>query len=299
MTVPSYSDIFHIGHAAIREMWDGPIEIQEKVDGSQISFMLDEDEQLIMRSKGQQLIEGAPSSGMFQPAIDSIKERADLLVPGQIWRGEYLSKPKHNTLAYNRIPAGHVVIFDIQLSLGEFAQPKQRTEMASFLGLESIPSFFSGRMEYDPENLKRFLERESFLGGQKIEGIVAKSYLHFYGGKPMMGKLVSEKFKEVHQKEWKVGNPGKKDVIETLIESYAVEARWNKAIQHLREAGTLTNSPQDIGPLLKEIAADIQKEEEDAIKDALFKWAWPQISRGTSRGFPQWYKDKLLEVDND
>lgn len=297
--IPSYTDIQHVAHKVIEEIWSEPVEIQEKIDGSQISFMLDDNGSLLLRSKGQQLHEGAPDSKMFEQAISSVRERVDLLVPGHVWRGEYLRVPKHNTLNYGRIPRGHIAIFDIELSLGDFAETEQRTEMATFLGYETVPTFYKGVWDKDLSDLKNFLEFDSFLGGQKIEGVVVKCYSKFYNGKPMMGKLVSEEFKEKHTTAWKQGNPGKKDVIENLITIYRVEARWRKAVQHVRERGELTNSPKDIGPLLKEISLDILKEEEDAIKEELFKLAWPQISRGVARGFPDWYKDYLLELDKE
>lgn len=295
MTLHSYSDIMHVAHKAISEIWTEPVEIQEKVDGSQFSFGLDSDGELLMRSKGQQLHEDAPSANMFKEAIESVKERADLLVPGQTWRGEYLRTAKHNTLRYDRTPKGNIVIFDVELSLGEFATVQQRSKMASFLGYETVPTLFTGIWDLDLSDLTQFLELDSFLGGTKIEGIVVKCYNKFYGGKPMMGKLVSDAFKEVHQKEWKKGNPTKGDIVQQLIENYRTEARWRKSVQHMKERGELTNSPRDIGPLLKEISVDVRKEEEEAIKEALFKLAWPQISRGIGGGFPDWYKEYLLE----
>ena len=38
-------------------------------------------------------------------------------------------------------------------------------------------------------------------------------------------------------------------------------ARWNKAIQHLRERGLLEDSPRDIGLILREIPEDVLKED--------------------------------------
>lgn len=293
--VPSYNEIFHVSHKAISEIWDEPVEIQEKCDGSQISFMVDEDGELLIRSKGQQLYEDNPGSKMFFEGIQSIKERKPLLVPGYIYRGEYLRVAKHNTIRYSRIPTDHIIIFDIQIAMGEFASPDQRKELAASLGYEVVPTFYNGVWGHDLVDLKEFLELDSVLGGSKIEGVVVKCYTKFYGGKPMMGKLVSDAFKEKNDKEWKKSNPGKKDKVEELIDMYRTEARWRKAIQHLRDSGSLDNSPRDIGPLLKEVATDVKKEEEDAIKDLLFQWAWPQISRGITRGLPDFYKDYLLE----
>jgi len=52
------------------------------------------------------------------------------------------------------------------------------------------------------------------LGGCKVEGVVVKNYAKQFllGGQPMplmMGKFVSENFKEVNQKTWKGEHTGK------------------------------------------------------------------------------------------
>jgi hypothetical protein len=135
----------------------------------------------------------------------------------------------------------------------------------------------------------------SCLGGVPVEGLVFKNYERFdqYTGKVMMGKHVSEAFKEVHQsKKYKTSN---KDIIETLKERYRTEARWQKAAQHLREIGVLTDHPSDIGSLIQEVTQDVLTECRDEIADALFKWGWKQISRGITSGLPEWYKQKLME----
>ncbi|GAG56068.1 unnamed protein product, partial [marine sediment metagenome] len=91
----------------------------------------------------------------------------------------------------------------------------------------------------------------------------------------------------------KKSNPGRKDVIKQLIDTYKTPQRWNKAIQHLKEAGELEGSPRDIGKLFKEVPKDIRSECEGEIRDALFSAFWPDISRGITAGIPDWYKDKL------
>ena len=141
-----------------------------------------------------------------------------------------------------------------------------------------------------------FLERESILGGCKIEGIVVKNYSVFTKDKKAaMGKYVSEAFKEKHQGEWRKANPTQSDIVETLSAIYSTQARWQKALQHLREAGKLEGSPRDIGLLIQEVPNDILKEEEDQIKQTLFEHFWPKIRRGVTNGLPQWYKDELAK----
>ena len=88
------------------------------------------------------------------------------------------------------------------------------------------------------------------------------------------------------------GRPG---IEAALVSEFHTEACWHKAVQHLTEEGLLEHSPRDIGTLLKELAIDLKAEQEDYIKGRLFKYFWPKIQRGTAAGFPEWYKQQLLE----
>lgn len=54
-------------------------------------------------------------------------------------------------------------------------------------------------------------------------------------------------------------------------------------------------SPQDIGPLLREVQDDIEREERGRIEAALFSWAWQKISRAVIAGLPEFYKEWLAE----
>lgn len=54
-------------------------------------------------------------------------------------------------------------------------------------------------------------------------------------------------------------------------------------------------SPRDIGPLLMEVAVDIEKECKDEILASLWSWAWPHLRRRVAHGLPEWYKERLLE----
>lgn len=113
--------------------------------------------------------------------------------------------------------------------------------------------------------------------------------------KVLMGKFVSEAFKEVHAAEWKSSNPTQGDILQLLGNEYKTPARWQKAILHLSEKGLLKGSPRDIGLLMKEVPADIEKECADEIKERLYRWAWPHLRRMVTAGFAPWYKDELLK----
>lgn len=293
--INSYGSIYALGHKAVATILDGDVELTEKVDGSQISFGFIDGE-LSIRSKGQELHQGA-NNGMFNIAIDQIQKNAHLFQHGWIYRGEYFMKPKHNTLAYERVPLNNIMIYDVEKGAGseEYLLNFERFVVAKAIGFEPIPTFYAG-FGVTLDQIKGYLERDSILGGVKIEGVVVKNYSQFTEDKKIAkAKFVSTEFQEKHQREWKKTNPTRSDIIEELIESLRTEARWRKSVQHLRDDGRLEGSPRDIGNLIKETQNDILKEEEDTIKEALFNHFKGQVLRGVVSGLPEWYKNALAE----
>jgi hypothetical protein len=247
---------------------------------------------LCCRSKGCAQDPDHPD-GMFEAAIETAKAIEGLLCEGWTYRGEFLRVPKHNALAYDRVPKGNIILFDIDTGNQSYLMPNVVADEAADIGLEVVPTLYVGELtSYDM--FEELLATDSILGGQKVEGVVIKNYAHFgRDGKALMGKHVSAKFREVHAKDWKGRHPSGADIKTTLGQRLRSEARWEKAVQHLRDAGRLENSPRDIGPLLKAVNQDIIEEDADRIKEALWKWAWGDISRHTTRGLPEWYKERL------
>jgi hypothetical protein len=295
--IGGYPKVWNLGHAAIKDLFEGDVVVEEKVDGSQFSMMVTESAdggagELRCRSKGQQIVLDAPD-GLFIQAVESAKELATLLYPGWCYRCEYLKKPKHNALAYDRVPAKHLILFDVTTGPESYLSPRERDLEAARLGLEAVPVMYHGRVTSSAE-LAGFLERTSVLGGQKVEGVVIKNHRRFgEDGKALMGKWVSEAFKEVHRRDWKKEQPGSGDILDRLGQDYRSKARWNKAIQHLAEAGALQNAVQDIGGLIKEVQRDIEEECREEIKEALWDWAKKHVMRKASAGLPEWYKEQL------
>lgn len=305
----SPQSIFHCGHRAVKDLFNVPVQLQEKVDGSFFAFGLfpqaaegsnftdntSGEMELKLRSKGAIMYPDAPVA-MFRIAIESVKAVQHLLHPGWQYRGEAVCKPCHNALAYDRIAKGGVILFDICTDEETYLPYEELKAEADRLGFETVPQLFTGRIT-NAEEIRQFLDQTSILGGQKIEGVVIKPLEPMYAPdkKMLFGKFVSEAFKEVHKKAWGESNPGTGDILMQLGQAFGTQARWQKALQHLREQGLITDSPKDIGLLMKEIPLDVRKECEDEIKEALWKFAWPHISRMVGRGAPEWYKNLLLE----
>jgi hypothetical protein len=292
--VRSYPKIWNMGHPAVTELFMDEVVIEEKVDGSQFSFGVFGGE-LRCKSKGKDQIPDAPDK-MFLQAIASVQERQRFLVDGWTYRGEYLMKPTHNTLSYDRVPVGNICLFDVNTAPHQFLNADDRDAEAKRIGLECIPVYFKGRIE-TLNDLEEHIKRTSYLGGPQVEGVVVKNY-HRYGqdGHPLFGKHVREDFKEQHKEKWGELNPGQADILSALGKRYQAAARWQKAIQRLRDDGRLANEPKDIGALLKEVQRDLNEEIRAEVADALLKWAMPHVLRSSVRGLPEWYKQRLLEL---
>lgn len=296
MSTGPFPKILHIGDKQIADLFDGEVEITEKVDGSQLGFGK-VNGRLFVRSKGQELDLDNPNQ-MFTDAVEYIKTIESRIPDNFTFYGEYLQKPKHNTLAYDRIPKNHIALFGVyNYETKEFYGHDSIQEWAEKLSVDCIPVLKVG-ISSPEEVLELVKNKVSYLGGQNIEGVVVKAYKPwmFLGQIPlsvMSGKYVTEEFKEVHIKNWKAENTGK-GRLEVAVSQYRSEARWNKAIQHLRDDGVLEGSPKDIGALIKEVKKDVVDEEKEAIKAQLWAIFGEQFTRAATEGLPQWYKEKIV-----
>ena len=297
----SYPKVYSLGHAALGPMMIEPgleVEITEKVDGSQFSFGLVGGEP-VFRSSGQEIFPETAGK-LFAPAIEQVLSVRERLTEGWSYRGEAFFRPKHNTLAYQRAPRGHVMLFGVDRGYQDWADAAVWEGAAEELGIEAVPVLYRGPLP-SLEELQGMLDRESVLGGVKIEGIVVKQVsVDFFdkGGKALMAKLVSEDFMETHRKGWRDSNPSRKDALAALAESYRTEARWRKAVQHLAERDELAGEPRDIGLLMAETRRDFLEEEEDNVKEELWRMFKDQMLRKITAGLPEWYKRTLAEAQH-
>ena len=296
MSVRSYPKVYNLGHRAIRDLFLGPVAVQEKVDGSQFSFGIIDGE-FAARSRNQQIeIDNCPD--LFRPSLNMALAAAErgALTPGYVYRGEAMKGARHNVLTYERAPAGNFVLFDVDAGLEDRVGPYPLCGMAADLGCECVPLHYVGDVS-DLEEIKALVQQGSFLGGN-MEGLVFKNYNRFneQDGKMLMGKYVTDQFREKHAKDpnWKPKT--KNDILNQIGEIYCTEARWQKAIQHQSEAGALTGSPADIGPLIKEIQNDILEECNEEIAQMFMDYYAKQLRGSFIRGFPEWYKNRLAEI---
>lgn len=277
------------------------IEITEKVDGSMFAFGKDPEGILFFRSKGQQIDPAYPQD-MFRAAVEHILSVRDRIPADTAFYGETLQKPRHNTLTYGRVPRGHIALFGMFDWARTRGVPHNELSVWAFeLGCDVVPLIYEGILD-NLAGVVDLLDRESFLGGAKIEGVVLKDYdrpMEFAGMVYPLTvlKFVSEQFKEKHQTNPDWTKPS--DSLEKVFFQYKAgnEARWRKAIQHRKEAGAFIGEPKDIGPLMKDIWEDLVTEEADNLKEELFRVFKKRLAYAGQAGFPEWFKTVYLLED--
>lgn len=295
--IKAFPKIFAIGQSCISDIFKSEVEITEKIDGSQFNFGK-VDGELYLRSKNVQIYPENPDN-MFRKAVDYVLSIEDKIENNTVYYSEYLMKPNHGALKYERTPLNKLILFGVSNNIDQFNNSYESIKKQSNeIGIECVPLLFRGVIE-NPQALLKMLEIKSVLGNVSIEGIVIKNYSQpFLIGNVlipiMMGKYVSEKYKEVQKTGWKKYRTHK-GKFELLKESFRTEARWNKAIQHLRDSGELENAPRDIGKLIKEIQNDITEEEKENIKEFLWNEYSKEILGYAIKGFPEFYKEYLLK----
>lgn len=276
------------------------VELTEKLDGSQFAFGKDESGNFSYRSKGT-MIHPDNVPKLFRPAVDHVISIQDRIPNKTVFYCETLASPRHNTLAYSRVPKNHLALYgvtDFQRTKSLAISRDDYIKWADMLEIEPIPVLAVCKLDSlnqlaDP----KLLNRESALGGALIEGVVAKQYdtpFEFSGMVfPFTAlKYVSEQFKEKHR-----DNPDwtpQVDKLQNLFAQYKTDARWHKAVQHLRDDGKLTHSPKDIGPLMKELAEDLELECKEEFKEELYRLYRKQWIAKVQSQFPDWYKKELL-----
>ena len=295
-----YPKVLSLGSFRTEHALNGIVTIQEKVDGSQFRWGTEDGKELIICSKNRRI--QPEQAGMFKLGVDHLismweKLGSSYQIVGTLplwFFGEYLSKPKHNTLCYDNVPKNNIVLFDVYRGT-DYVPRDAVKEYAKHWDVDAIPEFYNGTITR--ASLHEFHEKESYLGGTKIEGIVIKNYneiIEINGQvRPLITKYVSTEFREKHG-----SNPDHKPLratIEEWIQGFKTEARWEKAVQSLRDDNKLIGEPRDIGNIIKQVILDIDEEETDNIKEYLFsRYIKPIHATAVSR-VAEWYKDKLLE----
>lgn len=301
--IESYGSPIRFGARGTENITMAPFHIQEKYDGSQMSFSLT-DEGLIFKSRRSEI---DPSNRQFSKAIEHIRMQESKLPRLWVFRGEAITKKKHNVISYGREPDGNFVLFDVEYHDGvndaHLLSPFLVAEWAAWLGIEAAAKLPNpdDKQGLNHDYLNGLLSRESSLGGM-MEGVVVKSLgLMDRNGNPLRAKHVCSKFKEIHtgkRKSPRTQNAENQNLIKFIAADICPEARFQKAFQHLHDEGLLALDMTDMGKLLEELHGDLVKEGLDPAKEALWKHFGKQILHAAKSPLKDWWINKLQEGVN-
>ena len=301
--LPSFAKIHALGATQAPEIfWADTdctdaftVKVTEKLDGSQ--FVFGKINNVVRaRSKNRELNLECPDK-LFAVAVERLKEIAPELPNNVVFYCEYLRQPKHNVLKYDTVPKNNLALFATYNHDGDFYEthPDFLLERANGISIDVAQTVGSG--QYSEQYIQELIaDTPSQLGG-KMEGVVIKQDLPWFLPAAQKWfsfraiKVVSTQFKETMRTQIKKANP--KNNYEEFSKSLCTPARWQKAVQHLRENGTLLEDVRDIGPLCKEVQRDVAEECKEEIMQFLWHNFGRDIIKKTSKGLAEWYKEQL------
>lgn len=298
--MPSLPKIIAYGTHPTAGILDGEVEVTEKVDGSQFGFGWDDQGRIVTRSKGRMLDENCDK--LFKMAWLYITKKLESFGPPPAtpiyFYAEVLASPKHNTLAYERAPKNNLALYAAMDEHGVWMSYEDLEEWAKDLEIDVVPLIYKGPGMQIPE-MSEMLERDSYLGAEKIEGVVIKRHdkLIQIGPtvQPCWAKYVRADFKERNHAAWDGKAKGAKYGLEELLVTYCTEARWEKAIHRLRDEGKLTQEMRDLALLVPEIQRDLVEEELEGFGRELAVMFEGRLRRAATAGFPEYYRARLTE----
>jgi len=270
-----YTDIIRMGHQSTQGVinvgdW---ITISEKLDGSNSSFMKDEDSPIDVScySRNQKLSDSNSLNGFYFWVMENISSQHEKLNPNYRYFGEWLCKHK---IVYKENMYKKFYLFSIiDETTGLYLSDEIVKSEAERLGLTTVDYFYEG--EYISfEHLMSFVGQSNNTEVLNTgEGIVIKNikYINKYGSQLFI-KMVSEKFAEI-QSQKLPKDPSAFNEIESLVRMVLTENRVEKILLKQVDEGLLDENfgIEDMGKILKlitsEIFNDCMKEEPELFEN--------------------------------
>ena len=254
--VAKYPKVRRIGHIQTKGILDDPsdfVVIQEKVDGSNFRFWL-EDGEIRFGSRRVDYID-EKNYEEWARAIEYIKSKVNPedLREDFVYVGEFI---RPHTVQYDFDSAPPFVGFDIlNRWTGDVVHYLVSYAEFDSLGLPFVNTYFVGEAGFITDVLiEELKKKESAYGAEMQEGVVLKNY-----SRNIFAKSVNPEFLEDFKK--KFGGPPKKLCVEEKIVSrFVTPARVKKIIMRIHEEqGSVTT--EDIPEILRGVSNDILEEE--------------------------------------
>lgn len=236
MEFTKYQHVEKLGNAETNGILDGICHIFYKIDGTNASVWLNEDE-IRTGSRNRELSIESDNAGFCKFVYDNISVFDDYFMkyPDDILYGEWLVP--HSLRTYRDDSWRDFYVFDV-LRDGDYVPYEAYKEELDNFGINYIPPLATIKNPM-PDQLNRFLDKTGeFLvkdGEGKGEGIVIKNYNYRNKfGRQTWGKIVTNEFKERHHKE--MGAPKVNNTIsieEKIVDKFLTEAYISKEYQKI------------------------------------------------------------------
>lgn len=257
MGVPKYPKIRRLGHEKTKGILDDPsdfVVIQEKVDGSNFRFWL-EDGEIRFGSRRVDYVD-EKNYEEWARAIEYIKSKVkpgDLL-EDFVYVGEFI-RPHTVNYDFDNVPP--FVGFDvINRWTGDVVHYLISYAEFDNLGLPFVNTYFTGLAGHITDELiEELKKRESAYGAEMQEGVVLKNYT-----KKIFAKSVNPEFLEDFKKKFGDKVKPKMTPEMKVIERFITPARVNKVIVRIYEDRGRV-SAEDIPQILRDTVNDVLEEE--------------------------------------
>lgn len=187
-----------LGPQEVSELLAGEVVVEEKVDGANVGFSVDEEGTLRAQNRGTYL-SPEHSHPQFNPMFRWLSGRehelADALFPDLILFGEWCYAV--HSVTYTRLPSWFLAFDVYDRSSGEFWATARRDELVAKLGLSLAPRLATGH--FDLAGLRRFLQ-ESRLTDGPPEGVYVRRETDEH--LVMRAKLVRPEFVQTIDVHW-------------------------------------------------------------------------------------------------
>jgi len=279
MAFKKYPDIERLGHEDNKDILnfsEDTLVIEEKVDGGNGSFWLEEDGSVHLGSRNRDLtIENddkafARQQVQLKEHLVNLESQGIKLNPDYYYYFEWMMK---HTIAYTSAP--FIIGLDIRLKrvmneegFGFFLGRDAKEQEFKRLNIECVPCVWRGTVKELKElNVRELIPKSKYYDGF-AEGIVIKNYCrkHPHENHQLYAKLVRDEFKEDNKAVF--GNlKGQITDTHKIVEEFCTEARIRKAVLKFTNEDSMSLNLTLMAKVPSYVIKDILKEEFNTIFD--------------------------------
>ena len=181
-----------------RAFLEGPVIVEEKVDGANLGLSIGPDGRVRAQSRGNYLAPGR-SHAQWNPLWPWLAQREQALVNALgdelMLFGEWAYAL--HTISYSSLPAWFLAFDIYEPKNDRFWSVANRNTLAEQLGMETVPEVFRGRLAM---NQVAGLIGASLVGAPRMEGLYLRHETNGY--LKQRSKVVSADFKQRSEEHW-------------------------------------------------------------------------------------------------